>query len=135
MVLNSLKGKCFDLKGVDANGAANAYSFCPYNKVEQYILNPLLTFNLGKFEGWLPSDDVAEGEEDKYSAHLYGGGDSCSDTITRTTTVIFLCNSTIDVPTVISSAEVEMCNYELVMELREWCEVEKEGQAVPFKRK
>ena len=70
MVEKVLKSKCFDLKGVDANGAENAYSFCPYKRVEQYILNPRLTFKLGTFDGWLPSDSA----EDKYSAQFYGGG-------------------------------------------------------------
>jgi len=133
--LKTLKGKCFDLKGTDANGAANAYSLCPYRKVEQYILNPLLTFNLGRFEGWLPSEEVPAGEVDKYSAHLYAGGDSCSETVSRVTTVIFECNATLEEPTVLSTREVEMCDYEMVMGLKEWCDVEKSGLAVAYKRK
>ena len=130
MVEKVLKSKCFDLKGVDANGAENAYSFCPYKRVEQYILNPRLTFKLGTFDGWLPSDSA----EDKYSAQFYGGGDACSPTVVRTTTVVFHCDPSADVPEVTEAREVEMCNYELDLKLKEWCDVEKSGMAVKYQR-
>ncbi len=70
-----------------------------------------------------------EGGGVRYTAQRYERGELCDGKINRVSTVFFHCNASALQPRVYSAEEVSMCNYELHMELQEWCVLQERGIA------
>lgn len=72
-----------------------------------------------------------------YQGQVYGNGESCGGSIRRQTTVYFECdkNAGDNNPRVTgmlrSAGEPEVCQYELLLASRLWCDLEAAGLAAP----
>jgi hypothetical protein len=68
----------------------------------------------------------------RWASQYYNDGESCGGSVRRSTTVNFVCKKESDIPELLSASEPEMCQYQLVLALKEWCNVP-EGDRVDAK--
>lgn len=103
------------------------YEVCGYRTVRQILTDHYQVYVTGRWTGkWITSE---EGGKTKYVGHLYENGDVCQGWGPRQTKVIFKCAAGATSPQMIEVGEPETCKYRVVVGIKEWCQIEKEGLA------
>jgi len=127
MVLKTIVGECFQFTGKDGNGDENRYEFCGFKSVRQTVVKNGNSYSCGYWSKW--NTEPGEGGKEKWVSQFYDDGESCGGSVRRTTTIFYQCKPDSDVPEILSAREPSMCQYELQIAIKEWCEVEKQGLA------
>lgn len=123
-LLRPIVGECFQFTGKDGNGDENRYEFCGFKSVRQTVVKNGNSYSCGYWSKW-NTVQGADGKT-KYVSQVYNDGESCGGSVRRQTTVFFKCNDKSDIPELLAAREPEMCQYEIDIALKEWCDVEKE---------
>jgi hypothetical protein len=120
-MLRPIVGECFQFSGRDGNGDENRYEVCGYKSVRQTVVKNGNSYSCGYWAKW-NTEKGADGKT-RYASQYYNDGESCGGSVRRSTTVHFKCNKDSDIPELLSAKEPEMCQYHLVLALKEWCSV------------
>jgi hypothetical protein len=126
MVMKSIVGECFQFSGRDGNGDENRYEFCGFKSVRQTVTKNGNSYSCGYWTRW--NTEQSDGKT-KWVSQFYDDGESCGGDVRRTTTIFFQCREDSEIPEILSAREPSMCQYELQIAIKEWCEVEKSGLA------